>query len=69
MTGSVIDKTVIRREAEHINRIYPETTSQKKLILLVSDNSLETIALYCYHMTKRNTVLLVEIRRFQISGR
>lgn len=59
MTGSVIDKTVIRREAEHINRIYPETTSQKKLILLVSDNSLETIALYCYHMTKRNTVLLV----------
>ena len=25
MTGSVIDKTVIRREAEHINRIYPET--------------------------------------------
>lgn len=59
MTGSVIDKTVIRREAEHINRIYPETTSQKKLILLVSDNSLETIALYCYHMMKRNTVLLV----------
>ena len=59
MTGSVIDKTVIRRETEHINRIYPETTSQKKLILLVSDNSLETIALYCYHMTKRNTVLLV----------
>lgn len=59
MTGSVIDKIVIRREAEHINRIYPETTSQKKLILLVSDNSLETIALYCYHMTKRNTVLLV----------
>ena len=59
MTGSVIDKTVIRREAEHINRIYPETTSQKKLILLVSDNSLETIALYCYHMKKRNTVLLV----------
>lgn len=59
MTGSVIDKTAIRREAEHINRIYPETTSQKKLILLVSDNSLETIALYCYHMTKRNTVLLV----------
>ena len=59
MTGSVIDKTVIRREAEHINRIYPETTSQKKLILLVSDNSLETIALYCYHMTKRITVLLV----------
>ena len=59
MTGSVIDKTVICREAEHINRIYPETTSQKKLILLVSDNSLETIALYCYHMMKRNTVLLV----------
>ena len=59
MTGSVIDKTVIRREAEHINRIYPETTSQKKLILLVSDTSLETIALYCYHMTKRNTVRLV----------
>ena len=59
MTGSVIDKIVIRREAEHINRIYPETTSQKKLILLVSDNSLETIALYCYHMMKRNTVLLV----------
>ena len=39
MSGSVINKTVIRREIIHINRIYSETASRKKLILLVSDNS------------------------------
>ena len=37
MSGSVINKTVIRREIIHINRIYSETASRKKLILLVSE--------------------------------
>ena len=59
MSGSVINKTVIRREITHINRIYSETASRKKLILLVSDNSLEAVSLYCYHMKKRNTVFFV----------
>lgn len=59
MSGSVINKTVIRREIIHINRIYSETASRKKLILLVSDNSLEAVSLYCYHMKKRNTVFFV----------
>ena len=55
----MINKTVIRREIIHINRIYSETASQKKLILLVSDNSMEAVSLYCYHMKKRNTVFFV----------
>lgn len=59
MSGSVINKTVIRREIIHINRIYSETASRKKLILLVSDNSMEAVSLYCYHMKKRNTVFFV----------
>lgn len=59
MSGSVINKTVIRREITHINRIYSETASRKKLILLVSDNSMEAVSLYCYHMKKRNTVFFV----------
>ena len=53
------NKTVIRREIIHINRIYSETASRKKLILLVSDNSMEAVSLYCYHMKKRNTVFFV----------
>ena len=59
MSGSVINKTVIRREIIHINRIYSETASRKKLILLVSDNYMEAVSLYCYHMKKRNTVFFV----------
>lgn len=59
MSGSVINQTVIRREIIHINKIYSETASRKKLILLVSDNSLEAVSLYCYHMKKRNTVFFV----------
>lgn len=55
----MINKTVIRREIIHINRIYSETASRKKLILLVSDNSMEAVSLYCYHMKKRNTVFFV----------
>lgn len=55
----VITQEMIRINLEEIDGQYREKDARKKLILLVADNTEEAISLYCYHIWKKNTVLLL----------
>ena len=55
----IITQEMIRINLEEIDAQYRENDTRKKLILLVTDNTEEAISLYCYHIRKKNTILLL----------
>lgn len=56
--GSIVNKKCLMEEFNKIDK-HSDNSTKKRCILLIADDSLEAVAIYCYYIYKNNTVFLV----------